>query len=89
MSRYLTAAALLFPTYTGYLRSETWRAKREAVRKRAKRRCENCGRREQLRLAAWQVHHLHYPKVWGTEPLEDLILLCPDCHAEKHGKAKV
>jgi len=31
------------------------------------------------------VHHLTYARI-GQEPLDDLILLCRDCHAKMHGK---
>ena len=34
-----------------------------------------------------EVHHIHYPAVWGTESVDnDLITLCAECHAEIHSK---
>jgi len=74
-------------TYSDYLDSRVWRSKRRAVRRRANYRCEECGTMEALFPYGpkFNVHHLRYPKVLGTEPLTDLVLLCPDCHAKKHG----
>ena len=31
-----------------------------------------------------QVHHLHYPNVWGEESLEDLMTVCDKCHEDIH-----
>jgi 5-methylcytosine-specific restriction endonuclease McrA len=39
--------------------------------------CESCGRRRHL-----QLHHLHYDTL-GRERIEDLRLLCDDCHTRE------
>lgn len=76
--------------YRDYLSSPEWAEKRRQVFERALRNsgsknlhgiCERC------HYEPWrpvlQVHHLSY-KNFGCEPLEDLILLCPNCHRKAH-----
>lgn len=71
--------------YQRYLHSDTWRDIRDAVRRRDHYRCRVCNSRRQI-----QCHHRVYPQVLGTEPLEDLITMCDDCHSlfshRKHGR---
>ncbi len=45
--------------------------------------CERCGDRHNV----WQLefHHKTYERL-GHELLEDLEMLCPECHARQHGK---
>jgi 5-methylcytosine-specific restriction endonuclease McrA len=87
MSAYVVAANPRGMTYLEYLDSKVWRDKRRKVRRRAKYRCEECGRPEETWLyGKWDVHHLRYPAVLGEEPLEWLILLCTNCHAARHPK---
>lgn len=67
-------------SYARYLGSPEWREKRLAVMKRSHGKCEfRCGR------DAAHVHHVRYPKVLGTEPLEDLVAVCERCHETAHG----
>jgi hypothetical protein len=62
-----------------YLQSEAWKARRDAVLRRAQFVCEGCGERP-----ATQVHHR--PEAYrqlrqsGRELLCDLVALCEDCH---------
>lgn len=83
---------ILSMTYKKYLRSEKWQKKRQAVFERALKNansdnkfgvCERCG------YKPWkpclQVHHKTYDNVFN-EPLEDLELLCPNCHKEETKK---
>ena len=64
-------------TYYQYIGSKEWRAKRaEFIAARGK--CEICKRTTQL-----QVHHKHYGTL-GEEDLDDVRILCKDCHAFEH-----
>lgn len=67
--------------YMAYLRSDTWKYKRQAVIKRSAGRCEHCGHY----CYRPEVHHKTY-KHLGAEPLRDLMTLCPDCHRRMHSK---
>ncbi len=60
--------------YAGYLGTERWARKREAVLRRDKHICQAC-----LRNAATQCHHLTYKHVFD-EPLFELIAVCVACH---------
>lgn len=66
-----------FDEYNAYLNSKEWDAKRTERLKFDEFKCQICGDRRQV-----QVHHLVYPihKNYGTEPLRDLITVCPACH---------
>lgn len=65
--------------YHEYLRSDAWKEKRRLVIKRCGNTCEDCHL-----IPVEQVHHLHYRNV-GNEELDDLVGLCAECHAERHG----
>lgn len=79
-------------TYKAYLRSPAWQKLRVKVFDRALKNanshnrfgvCEKCG------YEPWkpclQLHHKNYDRIF-RERLEDLILLCPNCHkAEMRG----
>lgn len=69
--------------YDTYLRSQTWKARRLAVLKRAGRGCEECGKTGVPR----DVHHITYTRI-GDEPLDDLLALCRDCHQEAEADRK-
>src|SRR3954463_3091477 len=60
--------------YQTYKASREWAVRREAVRKRARDKCERC-----LNADMQQVHHETYANT-GNEPLEDLVGLCRPCH---------
>ena len=64
--------------YREYLNSSTWRAKREEMLEIAGDQCEECGAGGQL-----HVHHLTYARL-GHEELDDLAVLCPQCHEAEH-----
>ena len=64
--------------YAQYLRSETWKLKRQKVLERAKGICEGCRERE-----ATQIHHLTYRHV-QDEFLWELVAICDDCHNRVH-----
>lgn len=69
--------------YAMFLESQWWVdlsfTKRCAVRK-----CERCGCTYDL-----QAHHIRYPENWFETRLEDLEVLCRDCHEKEHHIAKV
>lgn len=72
------------PAYKSYMNSAMWRLKREEVLRRAEYSCEMCGVNEQWGL---HVHHLTYER-FGNEKLEDLRVLCPECHRQAHFSGK-
>lgn len=65
--------------YREFLKSEFWkelsRRKRDLVGK-----CEECGSTTNL-----QSHHHEYPKDWYETTLEQLQVLCRECHRKAHG----
>jgi hypothetical protein len=64
--------------YKNYLTSPDWRARRNARLHHARWCCERCGQRRHL-----HVHHRTYERL-GCERLEDLEVLCLDCHEQTH-----
>lgn len=64
--------------YKEYINSKEWRKLRALKLEQAGERCERCG------LSKWstklEVHHIDY-KHFKRERLEDLQVLCPECHA--------
>ena len=60
--------------YREYMLSPQWREKRLAALRRARFRCEICGREGRL-----EVHHKNYDRL-GHERLGDLLVCCPGCH---------
>jgi hypothetical protein len=67
--------------YSDYLRSSTWRMRRELRLEYDKNICQDCGE------PASEVHHLTYERI-GSEERDDLISLCKVCHAIRHGDVK-
>jgi hypothetical protein len=66
-------------SYTEYLRSPEWKARRAAALAKAGHRCQLCNRAKRL-----QVHHRTYERI-GQEAPSDLTVLCADCHEHFHG----
>jgi len=62
-----------------YLESEYWKKFRDYCIKKAEYRCLECKKEGHL-----DVHHLTYKNL-GSESLEDVIVLCRDCHEKRHG----
>ena len=69
--------------YIEYLESVTWRCKRSLALARDGFRCRICNSEK-----AVVVHHRKYPKILGTEPVEDLTTLCSRCHDLFHHKVQ-
>ena len=65
-------------SYKEYLKSDTWKIKRDKVIKRAKNKCEVCNTNR-----AWQVHHITYKRIF-RERLSDLVATCETCHKAEH-----
>ena len=65
-------------TYTNYMRSITWRIKRQMAFAYYGKTCVLCGATSRL-----QVHHRTYKRL-GHERLTDLIVLCGTCHKRHH-----
>ena len=61
-----------------YLQSSTWQDVRDKALKHYGKTCNKCGD------YATDVHHLHYPDVQGEEEMDDLEVLCRDCHEAIH-----
>ena len=58
-----------------------WDYRREKVIERDGNRCSNCGEHTHLHL-----HHLVSLSKGGNNKIENLKLLCADCHSEEHGE---
>jgi len=65
--------------YRRYLKTEHWKKFREEALIFHGCKCSNCGSEKSL-----NVHHLTY-KNRGHEKLEDVVVLCHNCHNEIHG----
>lgn len=66
-------------SYASYLSLPVWCAMRRSVLARARDHCERC-RHATERLV---VHHVRY-RERGKERLDDLLVMCTDCHAQIH-----
>lgn len=65
--------------YTEYLTSDAWRRLAGEAKARAGYECILCASSSHL-----EVHHRTYARI-GRERLEDLIVLCWQCHRRHHG----
>lgn len=76
-------SAVWFASYSEYLESAEWGAKRRAVLTRSGGICEGCGS-----AAATQIHHLTYDHAGhvypGGEFLWELVAVCDHCHERAH-----
>ena len=63
-----------------------WDKVKAAVMKRANNKCQCCGRtKDQLKSGSLEIHHNSYDHLCNElEHLEDLILVCPNCHKKIH-----
>lgn len=68
--------------YLRHLNSAKWKGIQQEVLARSGYRCKGCGTTKRL-----QVHHLVYTR-FGNEDIDDLIVLCKDCHWKAHHKSK-
>jgi hypothetical protein len=68
-------------SYTDYLQSPAWKAKRDLHLDLAEHRCQicNCG-------GEVHVHHRTYERLGEQDEHRDLVVLCKSCHERHHGK---
>ncbi len=76
-------------TYRETLASPRWRRLKWRRLMVARFSCERCGwkfhgRGPKMALHRFELHHVTYARV-GEENLEDVRILCPECHAITHG----
>ena len=65
--------------YEKYLQTEHWKKQKQLVKERDKI-CQKCGSTQNL-----HVHHKSYKNLWiAEEEINDLVLLCKDCHEAEH-----
>jgi len=62
-------------SYAEYIHSDAWKAKADAAKKRAGRRCQVCNGTDRL-----EAHHRTYEHM-GDEMPEDITVLCHNCHS--------
>jgi HNH endonuclease len=63
--------------YTSYMASKKWAEKRSQKLREAGYCCQRCGLSQYS--VDLQVHHFTYKNL-GHEPMEDLQVVCPECH---------
>ncbi len=68
--------------YSDYLKSEHWQKTRKKALRRAKFKCQLCGKNN----IVLHIHHNNYDNI-GQEENSDLIALCENCHANYHKQA--
>lgn len=66
--------------YKEYILSDKWKLKKQEVFKLRGKECEQCGSIHKI-----HVHHITYKNL-GNENMEDLQILCFQCHMSKHDK---
>ena len=69
---------LKFMDYKRYIRSSAWKATRKRAIEHYGEKCGECGRTEHI-----EVHHKNYDRL-GCEQINDLEILCSDCHSVRH-----
>lgn len=67
-------------SYWKYLQTRHWKQVRAWVREQ-RLFCQGCGLGR--RMVQLQVHHINYRHLW-EESLDDLKMLCRDCHRIEH-----
>lgn len=70
--------------YSDYLKTPHWQEIERIVRESAEDICQMCGDERERNL---QVHHRTYAhRGYEDFHLEDVILLCDECHSDVHRK---
>lgn len=67
-------------SYKDYLECPHWKEFRKKAIRAAKFECARCGKSP----GVLHVHHKHYQTL-GKESLEDVEVVCVECHEEEHG----
>jgi hypothetical protein len=65
--------------YSDYLHSRKWEALRKTALVRADHQCELCNAPYKA------VHHIKYPKKYKEDHIDNLLVVCDQCHAKLHG----
>lgn len=66
-------------SYKDYLKTKHWINKKIQFLKNHKNECSMCGRKN----CKLDLHHMTYENV-GNEKLDDLVVLCNECHTKVH-----
>ena len=66
-------------TYQEYLRSPQWKRLRRETVDAYGGRCIKCRWGDNL-----DVHHIKYPDRWENDSMNNLTVLCHDCHQKEH-----
>ena len=61
--------------------TKAWRRLRLRVLKRDRHKCQDCKRQG---LGRAEVHHVQHLRDGGTDEMDNLIVLCYDCHRKRH-----
>jgi len=69
--------------YESYLRSKKWASKKIEVFGLKGRKCQRCSSEERI-----HVHHASYERLGNEDILNDLFVLCDNCHNEYHRRNK-
>jgi len=69
--------------YRTYLNSKQWKKLRQSARFRAGNQCEMC-----KEGGAEHVHHIRYPKRFKDDHIDNLVVVCKNCHEKLHGIRK-
>jgi 5-methylcytosine-specific restriction endonuclease McrA len=76
--RWKTRREKSYEKYRNYIQSEEWKKKAEIKKEKVGYKCEECKTDKYL-----ETHHLTYKRLYN-EPLEDLKVLCRNCHQKVH-----
>lgn len=72
--------------YYDYLTTKKWARIRKKVARRAKYKCECCGKKcvDKHTLKGFNIHHTTYENLYHEEKhLADLMFICRECHEKK------
>lgn len=88
----LVPASCWFTNVRSCVSHQDWERLRRMITRRAKHRCEACGRGEDRENRRWLEAHERwaYDSTAGVQTLRRLICLCTDCHQSTHfGHAQI
>lgn len=85
----LHALGLTIDEYDRYLETPHWKAFQKLAFETQRQRlgqnhCEHCPPGAPKSKEPLHVHHLTYERL-GDELLEDVVIICRDCHSKIHG----
>lgn len=64
---------------------EDWHMRSSVIKRKYKNTCQDCGRtRFELRGESMHAHHIKPLGHGGSHAIENLTLLCEDCHQRRH-----